>query len=136
MSHLPLRIWFMVTFTLALGAVIVRLAWEITYTTPVASLAVVTLVILVTVGIYALVLYLFIKPSLKKLKSLPVGIGVIGIFTAGLIGSIVHFIRFVSSPETATPLSKIIAILLLMAAISGYILILWVIWSIWKSRVR
>ena len=135
MGHLPLRIWFMVTLALALGAVIVRLAWEITTTTGVASLAVLILVILTIAGIYALALYLLIAPSLKKLKSLPVGMGVIGIFTAGLAGTTVHYIRFVPSPEAASPLSIIIATLLLMAGISGYILIVWVVWSFWKRRI-
>ena len=135
MSNLPLRIWLMVTIGLAFSAVIIRLAWEVASTTVVASLAILTLVILTAIGLYALILYLLIAPSLKKLKSLPVGIGVIAIFTPALIGAIVHFIRFVPSSESASPPSIIIATLLLVASISGYILILWGIWSLWKSRI-
>ena len=133
MSQVSLRIWFMVTFTLALGAVVVRLVWEVTSTTSVVSLTILALVILTIVGIYALILYLIIKPSLKKIKALPVGIGVIGLFTAGLIGTIIHYIRFVPSPEADPPLSVVIATLLLVAAISSYVLLLWVVWS---SRSR
>ena len=135
MKYLPLRMWFMVSLTLALSAVIIRLIWEVTYATSAVSLALITLVILIILGIYALTLYLLIKPSLKKLKSVPVRISVTLIATAGLIDVITHFIRFVPSPEAASPLSVVIASLFLMAAISAYPLILWVIWSFGKSRI-
>ena len=126
----------MVSVTLATSAVIVRLVWDITTTTVVSSLVVIILLILVMLGVCALLLYLAIKPSLKTLKSLPVGIGVIVIFTAGIIDTVIHFIRFVPSPEAASPLSVIIAALLLMAGISVYLLVLWVIWSIRRGRHR
>ncbi len=134
MSHLPIRIWLLVTVGLALSAVITRLVWEVTLTTLPASLIIIILAILVILGIYALLLYLIIKPSLKKLRSLPVRITVLAIGTAGITSSIVHFVRFVPSPEAASPLSVVIASLLLTAGISAYILVLWVIWSIWKAR--
>jgi len=135
MKHLPLRIWLMVTLTLALAPVIIRFVWEITINSSVASLVILIPVILTIVGIYAFALYLLIAPSKKKLRSLPVLIGVIVVFTAGLIGSIIHYIRFVPSPEAAAPLSVVMATLLIAAAISGYILILWVIWSFRKGRI-
>ena len=133
MNYLPLRVWFIVSLTLALGAVIFRLAWEITLTTAVPSLAIIILVIFAIISIYALLLYLTIKPSLKKLKSLPVAIWVTVMFTAGLIGALIHFVRFVPSPEAALPLSVIIAGMLIMSAISAYLLVLWVIWFTGKD---
>lgn len=128
MSHFLLRVWLMVSCTLALSAVIVRLAWEIYVNPLVATLAVVTPVIVVIAGTNALIIYLLIAPSMRKIKSLPVGIWIIGVFTAGVIGSIIHYIRFVPSPEGDAPLSTVIATLLLMAAVSGYLLVLWVFW--------
>ncbi len=133
MNYLPFRVWFIVSLTLALGAVIVRLAWEITFTTAVPSLAIIILVIFAIISIYALLFYLTIKPSLKKLKSLPVAIWVTVMFTAGLIGALIHFVRFVPSPEAALPLSVIIASMLIMSAISAYLLVLWVIWFTGKD---
>ena len=115
----------MVSCTLALSAVIVRLAWEIYVNPLVATLAVVTPVIVVIAGTNALIIYLLIAPSMRKIKSLPVGIWIIGIFTAGVIGSIIHYIRFVPSPQGDAPLSIVIATLLLIAAITGYLLVLW-----------
>ena len=135
MKHLPLRIWLMVTLTLALAPVIIRFVWEMANTTLAPSVVLLFLVILTIVGSYALALYLLIAPSMKKLRSLPVVIGVIVVFTAGLIGSIIHYIRFVPSPEAAAPLSVVMATLLIAATISGYILILWVIWSFRKGRI-
>ena len=126
MNYLPFKVWFIVALTLALGAVIVRLAWEVIVAAP--SLVVIILVMFTTLSIYALLLYLIIKPSLKKLKSLPVRIWVSVIVTAAIISAIVHYIRFVPSPEATSPLSVIIASLLLTASISIYLLVLWVLW--------
>jgi len=120
----------MVSCTLALSAVIVRLAWEIYVNPLVATLAVVTPVIVVIAGTNALAIYLLTAPSMRKIKSLPVGIWIIGIFTAGVIGSIIHYIRFVPSPEGDEPLSIVIATLLLIAVVSGYLPALWVFWFI------
>ncbi len=133
-SHLPLRIWLIVSVTLLISAVIVRLAWAVTYAPSEGYLFVVLATLLVTLGIYALFLYLIIKPSLKKLKSLLVRIWVTIIITGGLIDGIVHFVRFVPSPEAASPLSVVIASLLLTGGISAYLLVLWVIWSILRVR--
>ena len=120
----------MASCTLALSAVIVRLAWEIYVNPFMATLAVVTPVIVVIAGTNALIIYLLIAPSMRKIKSLPVGIWIIGIFTAGVIGSIIHYIRFVPSPEGDAPLSIVIATLLLIAVVSGYLPALWVFWFI------
>jgi hypothetical protein len=120
----------MASCTLALSAVIVRLAWEIYVNPMVGTLAVVIPVIVVIAGTDALIIYLLIAPSMRKIKSLPVGIWIIVIFTAGVIGSIIHYIRFVPSPEGDAPLSIVIATLLLTAVVSGYLLVLWVFWFI------
>ncbi len=68
------------------------------------------------------------------LKSLPVRIWVTIIITGALIDGIIHFVRFVPSPEAASPLSVVIASLLLVGGIGAYLLVLWVIWSVWKAR--
>ena len=120
----------MVSCTLALSAAIVRLAWEIYVNPFVSTLAVVTPVIVVIAGTDALIIYLLIEPSMRKIKSLPVGIWVTGVFTAGVIGSIIHYIRFVPSPEGFAPLSIVIATFLLIAAISSYLAVLWAFWFI------
>ena len=125
----------MASVTLAISAVTVRLAWEVISAPSVGHLAVVILSMLVTLGIYALLLYLAIKPSLKTLKSLPVRIGVTVLVTAAIIDALIHFIRFVPSPEAASPLSVVIATLLIMAGIIAYPLVLWVTWFIGKGRI-
>ncbi len=135
-SHLPLRIWLIVSVTLLISAIIVRLAWAATYAPSAGYLFVVLAILLVTLGIYALFLYLNFKPSPKKLKSLPVRIWVTIIITGALIDSIIHFVRFVPSPEAASPLSVVIASLLLVGGTGAYLLVLWVIWVVWKARER
>lgn len=51
------------------------------------------------------------------------------IITAGVAGAVVHYLRFIPSPEAATTLSKVIATLLMAAGISAYPLLMWLIWS-------
>ena len=133
MKCLPLRIWFIVTITPALGAAIIRLAWEVPYASAVSSLSIIILVMLGLLGTYALFIYLIIKPNLKKLRSLPLGIVVAVMATGGLISGIIHFSRFVPSPEAAEPLSVVIAALYLLAGTSAYFLLLWILWPIWKA---
>ncbi|MFC1950771.1 hypothetical protein ACFLWD_03830, partial [Chloroflexota bacterium] len=71
---------------------------------------------------------------LERLKSRLVRIWVIVITTVFTIGGIIHFTRFIPSPEAAAPLSGVIAWLLLLGGISGYLLVLWVIWHIGKNK--
>ncbi len=134
MKYLPLRIWFLVTITLAISATIIRLVWEGVVNPLAGTLTFMSLVILVILGGYALFIYLTIKPTRGKLKSLPVAIGFTVIITGGLIGTVLHYIRFIPSPPGEPFLSKVIASLLLLAIISIYFLLLWVFWSFRKAR--
>ncbi len=126
-NRLLFKTWFIATITLVLGAIIVRLAWELTTAVAMGTFTIVALLILATLAIYALLLYLTIKPRIKRLASRPIRIWITTIATAGIISGIIHFIRFVPSPEAAHPLSVIIAVLLLTTGISAYLLVLWVI---------
>ena len=131
MKYLPLKIWFIVALTLALGAVVTRLVWEVFIAAP--SLVVIISVMFAAFSIYALFLYLTIKPGVKKLKSLPVRIWVSVTVTAAIIGAVAHYIRFVPSPEAASPLSVIIANLLLAASVIIYLLVLC---ALWLKRIK
>ncbi len=134
MNRLYLRLWLIVSITLALGAAMVRLVWELTKTVPTGSLVIIILLIIAVLGIYALFLYLTIKPSRKKLKSLPVAISATLILTGAIAGCIIHYVRFVPSPEASSIRSVAMASLLLAAGVSIYFMVLWVIW--WFRRTR
>ncbi|MFC1931365.1 hypothetical protein ACFLXJ_04125 [Chloroflexota bacterium] len=134
MKYLPLRIWFIATITPVFAAIIIRLIWELTVNPSTAGLAMSIMVIFGIFGIYALISYFILNPDFKKLKSLPVGIGIVVMATGSLIGGIIHLIRFVPSPEFGLPWSPVIACLYLLAAISAYFMLLWIIWKGQKSR--
>ena len=131
---LPLKVWFIVSLTLAFIAVIISLVYRVTITDSVSSLVVIVLLILAILGAYALILYFTIRPSLKKLKSLPMAILVTLVATGAIVDATIHFIRFVPSPKASSPLSVIIASLLLAASLSGYLLALWLIWRLRKGK--
>jgi hypothetical protein len=134
MKSLYLRIWVIVALTLALGAAITRLAWGITTASQRGSITIIILLMVAILVTYALLFYLAIKPSLKKLKSLPVAILATVIAGGGIIGSIIHFIRFVSSPRVSSPLSPLIASLLMASGVVICGLILWVVWRVRKGK--
>ena len=133
MKSLPFRILLLASMTFITSAIIVRLVWEFDDPITVGSMVVVILLMFAVLGTCALAFYLTIKPSLKKLKSLPVAISGGVIATSALIDVIIHFIRFIPSPEAASTISVVIASLLLAAVISAYILVLWLLWSIRKT---
>lgn len=132
MNRLPLKIWFIAALTLALIAGIISLGWRVTVTTSAGSMVVIVLLILAILGTYALLLYLTIRPSQKKLKSLPVAILVTLIASGAATGCVIHFFRFVLSPDPVLPLGVIVAVMLLVAIVGVYLLALWFIWSVWR----
>jgi len=134
MNSRHLRIWVIVALTLALGAAIIRLAWGITPASHGGSIAIIILLMVAISGTYALLLYLAIKPSLKKLTSLPVAILASVIAGGGIVGSTIHFIRFVSSPRASSPFSPLIASLLMASGVAICGLILWVVWRFRKGK--
>ena len=134
MDRLYLRLWVIVTITLALSAAMVRLVWELTRPMPTGSLVIIILLIVAILGIYALLLYLTIKPSRRKLKSLPVAISATLILTGAIAGSVIHYIRFVPSPEASSVRSVAMASLLLAAGVSIYFMVLWVVWAFRRKK--
>ena len=136
MNQLPLKVWFIVSLTLALIAAIIGLVYRVTITDSAGGLVVIVLLILAILGAYAIILYLAIRPSLKKLKSLPMAILVTLVATGAIVDGVIHFFRFVLSPTPTFPWGIIAAILLLAAGIGAYLLLLWVIWSVWKAKGR
>lgn len=133
MKSLYLRIWVIVALTLALGAAITRLAWGITSVSHAGSMAIISLLMAAILGTYVLLLYLAIKPSLKKLRGLPVAILATVIAGGGIVGCVIHFIRFVPSPKASSFLSVLIASLLIASGVAICGLILWVVWRFRKS---
>ena len=134
MKNLALRIWFIAGITCALGAAITRLAWELTKTNSAGSLAIIILLMVAVAGTYALILYLVIRPGLKKLQSLPVAILATIIVGGGCVGSIVHYIRFVPSSNASSPLSVVIASLLMAGGLGIGSLVLWIVWRHRRRR--
>ena len=134
MKYLPLKIWFMVTMTVTLVAVVIRAAWQIIVIPTAGTMSIFIPLILGLLGLNALIIYFTINPSLKKLKSPPVLIAVITVLMASLIGGIIHFNHYICSPEAEPLVSKVIATMLFLGSTSSYFLVIWVIRSTLKSR--
>ena len=64
------------------------------------------------------------------------GPGLAVMTTGGVIGAVIHFIRFLPSPECELPWSLVIALLYFTALLNAYFILLWHIWSLWKKKRR
>ena len=134
MKHQTLRIGSLVTVTPVIVAIIIRIIWELMANPSTDGLIMLIPVILGLLGLYALIACFIVKPNPKMPASLPVGMGVAILATAGLIGGVIHLTRFIPSPEAGLPWSLVIALLYLLTGTSAYLMLLRIIWSNWKSR--
>jgi hypothetical protein len=131
MNYSRLKIWFIVTFTLAVVAVVIRAIWQIVVIPTPGTMLIFIPLILALLGMNALFAYLVVNP--QKLRSRPFLIGVTVALTAGLLAGLTHFARFITSPEAEPVLCKIIGSFVVLSSISAYLLVLWIIWSLRKA---
>ena len=136
MKHLSLRIWSLVTITPVFAAIIIRIGWELAVNFSTSGLVMSALVILAVLGLYALILYLVLKPNWKMLTSLPVWGSLAVMATGAMVGGIIHLTRFTPSPQSELPWSLVIALLYLFAALNAYGILLWFVWWLWKKEHR
>jgi hypothetical protein len=134
MKSRALRVWIIAALTPALAAAIIRLAWGMTRHPHPGSLAIMILLMVATSATYALLLYLIIKPSLKKLKSLPVAIMATVLAAGGIVGCIIHFFRYITSPRAHLFINFLLAGILLASALAICGLILWFFWRLYKGK--
>jgi len=134
MNYSYLKIGVIISFSTAVAAiVIISIRYIIVHPEPKTMVIFVPL-ILALLGADALVIYLTIRPSLRKLTRLPVVIGITLVLTGGLIAGVTHFIRFIISPGAAPLISKVIASLILISSLTACLLILWLFWSLWRKQ--
>ena len=136
MNHSYLKIGIIASFTLMFIAVAIRAVWQIILIPTSGTMVIFIPLIFTILGANALVAYLTVKPSLQKLKRLPVVIGITAVVAAGLVAVVSHYANYIPSPEAATLPSKIIATLLLLSGLVACLILLWFIWSLWKNREK
>ncbi len=134
MNYSRLKIWFIVTFTFVVIAIVIRAIWQIVVIPTPGTMLIFIPLIVAILGMTALITYLVVNP--QKLKSLLFLIGVTVALAAGLLAGVSHFVRFIISPEAEPILSKVIASFLVLPTISAYFLVLWLIWSLRKTGGR
>jgi len=131
MNYSRLKIWFIVSFTFAVIAIVIRAIWQIVVIPTPGTMLIFIPLILAILGMNALFAYLVVNP--QKLRSLPFLIGITVALTAGLLAGVTHFARFILSSEADPVLSKIIGSFVVLSSISVYLLVLWIIWSFRKA---
>ena len=132
MNYARLKTWFIVTFTFAVVAVVIRAIWQIIVIPTQGTMLIFIPLILALLGMNALFAYLVVNP--QKFKSLPFTIGVTIALTAALLAGVTHFVRFIISPEADPALCKVIGSFVLLSSVSAYLMVIWIIWSLRKAR--
>ncbi len=122
MNYPRLKIWFIVTLTLAVIAVVIRAIWQIVVIPTPGTMLIFIPLILALLGTGVFLAHLVFNP--QKIKSLPVLLGITMAITAGLFAGVTHYVRFIISPEAEHVLCKIISSLIILASASTYAIIL------------
>ena len=136
MGHRLLKTWAAVTVTLGFLAVAVRLAWAASNRMSLDAGALIVLLALGILNLYCLILYVILRPNRHALTTLFFRTWFTVTLSSICAAGVIHFVRFLPSPECVWPLSPVIAVLLLAAGVSGYLLTLWVVWSVVKPGQR
>jgi hypothetical protein len=134
MNYLYLKIGIILSFTLAVIAVVIRSIWQIVAIPTSGTVIIFIPLIFTLLGADALVAYLTIKPGRQKLEHLWVVIGLTVVFTAGLVAGVSHFVHFIFSSQADPPLSKVIGFFVLSSSLTAYLLFIWFIWSFRRNR--
>jgi len=134
MNCLYLKIGIILSFTLAVIAVVIRSIWQIVVIPTSGTVIIFIPLIFTLLGANALVVYLTIKPSRRKLEHLWVVIGITVVVTAGLVAGVSHFAHFIFSSEADPLLSKVIGFFVLSSSLTAYLLFIWFIWSFRRNR--
>jgi hypothetical protein len=131
MHYARLKIWFIVTFSLAVIAIVIRSIWQITSIPTGGTMLIFIPLILALLGADALFAYLVIRP--EKMRSGWFATGITVVLTAGLLAGVTHFVRFIISPKADPVLSKIIGALVLSSSVSAYFIVIYIVWSLRKA---
>lgn len=132
MNYSRLKVWCIVTFTMAVIALVIRAIWQIVVIPTAHTMLIFVPFIVALLGADALLAYLVVKP--EKLKNLPFSIGITVASTAGLMAGVTHFIRFIISPQADPFFSKVIGYLVVLSCTGAYFIFLYVIWSLRKAK--
>jgi|GEM_PF-1581696 len=104
------------------AAIAIRLGWEFSGRSSVEAFATISLSILAVLGIGALVILVILRP--ERLVSRSVSAAFVGLVLLGLVGGLLHYVRFVFISEVPS-LAIVVATALLLASLSGFALVLY-----------
>ncbi len=132
MNNSRFRTWCIITFTMAVIAIVIRAIWQIVVIPTPKTMLIFIPLIVALIGVDALVAYLVVRP--EKIRRLPFSIGITVALTAGLLAGVTHFYRFIVSTQADPFFSKVIGWLVVLSSVSAYFIFIYVIWSLKKAK--
>ncbi len=132
MNSIHMRIWFIITFTMAVIAIVIRSIWQIVVIPTGGTMLIFIPLIIALLGMDALFAYLVINP--RKLRTTPFAVVFTIGLSAGLLAGVTHFVRFIISPLADPFLCKVIGGLVLLSSVSAYGIVIYIVWSSRKVK--
>ena len=132
MNYSRYKIWFIISFSMAVIAIVIRAIWQIVVIPTSGTMLIFIPLIIALLGIDALIAYIILNP--RKLKTLPFQVGITVALSAGLLAGVTHFVRFIISPQAEHALCKVIGFFVVLSSVGAYALIVNIIWSLRKVR--
>jgi len=136
MGHRLLRTWAAVAVTFGFLGVAVRIAWAASNPMSLDAGALIVLISLGVLNLYCLILYIILRPTRQALSSLFFKTWFTVTLSSICGAGVIHFVRFLPSPQCTPPFSPVIAGLLLAGAASGYLVALWIVWFVVKPEQK
>ena len=127
------RVWATAAMAFLAAAIGIRLGWEFATASSAESYATISLSILAVLGVGGLVIFFILR--LERLASRAVAVGAVVVVASGLIGGLIHYIRFVFISEVPT-LAKVVATALVLASICGFVAMLFALQWLNMKRGR
>jgi hypothetical protein len=126
-----IKVWIIVSFSLAVIAIVIRSIWQIVVIPTPGTMLIFIPLILALLGVDILFAYLTLRP--EELRSTSIACGITVALTAGLLAGVTHFIRFIISPLAEPFFSKIIGLFVILSSLIAYLLVLHIVWSLRKA---
>ena len=132
MNNITLKIWLIITFTVAVLGIVIRSIWQIVVIPTSGTMIIFIPLIIALVGANALLAYIALEPPrIRNIFSLTV---ITTALTGGLVAGVAHFYNFIISPLAEPFWSKVIGACVLSSSVSAYFLIICFLWSLRKTK--
>lgn len=136
MSYRGFKVWLIATVTLLTLAAMIILSYWIRRATSWDGLIMLIFLVIALVALYILAIRFIMRPERGLLGRTWFKVVVSTVLTLAIGSGVIHYLRFIPSPEGATLYSKTVATLLTVSGLSAYVLLILFLWKGLKKDIE